>query len=491
MRKLLALLMACVLMSSIVWVAVAQESKVLTIDIISYAENDPTDERFNASLEELTGYRVEINWIPTIGYADKINTLIAADGLSRITIITSNRSSAFVNACRTGMFWQIDDYMDKFENFSKIADSVYNNVRIDGGLYGIPRERALVRQGIIYRKDWADEAGLGQPASIDDIITMVETFAARDGVKYGLTSGYQQSDYLPEGLLYTAIMYGAPNTYGLDTEGNFTSMYTTQEYFEAVKLWRSWYESGLLNKDYLEVNQDDGKRIALCNGETGFVFGYCENGDGDYSELYINEPDAELWYAYCFKNEATGEPVAIGTSGFNGLIAFSKTANPEEADLLECLDFINNTQSAEVGTLFDWGIEGITYTVDENGFGYRTDEQSDEYSNMGYYGQLNSQLISNASSIINVNQSEFATGYKEEQIKWASVAKGSLATGLDSPTNTVIGSTELTPILSETISMYITGQIGDDEYWAGIQAYLDAGGQQVIDEYYEGWLANQ
>lgn len=490
MKKALALLLATLMLLSVVSAMAETTRPVMTIDLISYAENDPTDDTFEAALEELTGYEIKINWIPTIGYADKINTLIASDSMSRITVVTQNRGSAFVNAARTGMFWQIDDYMADYENLAKLDPRVYNNVRIDGKLYGIPRDRALVRQGLVYRKDWAEEAGLGQPKSIDDIKKMVETFAAREGVKYGVTTGYQASDYLPEGLLYTAIMYGAPNGYGFNTKGEFTHYFTTPEYFNAVKLWREWYEKGLMNKNYLEINQDDGKTVSIVNQEAGLAFHYADGIGTAYPELYVNNPDAQMWFAYGFTNEATGEDVAIATSGFNGLVAFSKTANPTEDDLKQCLDFCNKLTSTEAADIFNWGVEGYTYSIDEDGHGVRTEEQNAQYnSTCGYYGQINIFSVCNASSIDAAGLTELQIAARDEKFTWYSAAVGDLSTGLESKTWLEIGSTDLTPILSDTVNMYITGQIDDEGYWAGVQEWLDAGGQDVIDEYYAAYQA--
>jgi len=484
MKKALALLLATLMLLSIVPAMAETTRPVMTIDLISYAENDPTDDTFEAALEELTGYEIKINWIPTIGYADKINTLIASDSMSRITVVTQNRGSAFVNAARTGMFWQIDDYMADYQNLAKLPAQVYDNVRIDGGLYGIPRERALVRQGLVYRKDWAEEAGLGQPKSIDDIKKMVETFAAREGVKYGVTTGYQASDYLPEGLLYTAIMYGAPNGYGFNTEGEFTHYFTTPEYFNAVKLWREWYEKGLMNKNYLEINQDDGKTVSIVNQEAGLAFHYADGIGTAYPELYVNNPDAQMWFAYGFTNEATGEDVAIATSGFNGLVAFSKTANPTEEDLKQCLDFCDKITSDAAAEIFSWGVEGYTYSIDENGYGVRSQEQYDQfYSTCNYYGQFNLFSISNTSELVEEGLTDLFIAARDEKFLWYDVALADKSTGLESKTWLEIGSTDLTPILSDTVNMYITGQIDDDGYWAGVQEWLEAGGQDVIDEY--------
>lgn len=491
MKKALALLLATLMLLSIVPAMAETTRPVMTIDLISYAENDPTDDTFEAALEELTGYEIQINWIPTIGYADKINTLIASDSMSRITVVTKNRGTAFVNAARTGMFWQIDDYMADYENLAKLDPRVYNNVRIDGKLYGIPRDRALVRQGLAYRKDWADEAGLGRPKSLEDIKTMVETFSKREDVKFGLTTGYQAADYLPEGLLYTAIMAGAPNTWGFNTKGEFTHAFTTEEYFNAVKIWREWYEKGYMNKNYLEINQDDGKNIAIVNGEAGFCFNYVDGLGTAYPELYANDAEAQMWFSYGFTNAVTGNDVAIATSGFNGVVAFSKTANPTEDDLKQCLDFCNKLTSTEAADIFNWGVEGYTYSIDENGHGVRNEEQYAQFnSTCGYYGQINIFSVCNASTIDAAGLTELQLACRDEKFLWYDVAVGDLSTGLESQTWLEIGSTDLTPIMSDTINMYITGQIDEEGYWAGVEEWLAAGGQDVIDEYKAAYEAN-
>lgn len=469
------------------------ERKTLTMDLISYAENDPTDKVFEEALAEVTGYDININWIPTIGYADKINTLIAADSLSQMTILNGGLFSgnAFRTGTNTGMFWQIDDYMDQFKNLSVMSENAYKNTRIEGKLYGIPRERALVRQGFIYRKDWAEEEGFSRPESIDGIINMIEVFANRDGVKYGLTSGYQQDDYLPEGLLYTAIYMGAPNEWGFDADGKLTHMFTTEEYFEAVKVWNYFYTSGLLNQNYLEINQDDGKTNAMVNEETGFVFHYADGVGGAYPELYTKNPDAELWFGYGSKGRDNVER-AVATSGYNGIIVFSKTANPDEADLLDCMSWINATATVEAQDLFAWGVEGYSYTLNENGKGIRSEEQEAVYGQkIGYYGQANPFSVSLISSIDDESLTDLHIAARDEKFDYYDVAVGNEASALTSSTWLEIGAIELTPIMSDTVNMYIQGNIGEAEYWAGVQEWLDSGGQDVIDEYNEAYLATK
>ena len=129
---------------------------------------------------------------------------------------------------RGRLFWTLNDDIGDYENISRIGEARFNNVRLDGNIMGIPRGRDLVRQGFIYRKDWADEAGLDRPTTIEEVDNMIRTFAAREETSFGLTIGAGAG--YPEGVQYLAIYNGAPNGYGYDSKGNFTHMWLTDEF---------------------------------------------------------------------------------------------------------------------------------------------------------------------------------------------------------------------------------------------------------------------
>ncbi|MDR1373413.1 MAG: extracellular solute-binding protein, partial [Treponema sp.] len=109
----------------------------------------------NAKLQELTGYRVDINWIPTTAYSDKLNTMLASDALTHMVIPNDLKATSYINAVDDGLFWALNDYIKDYPNLVRVGDARYNNVKRNGNIMGIPRGRDLVRQGVIYRQDWA------------------------------------------------------------------------------------------------------------------------------------------------------------------------------------------------------------------------------------------------------------------------------------------------------------------------------------------------
>src|SRR5690606_41101589 len=77
--------------------------------------------------------------------------------------------------------------------------------------------RPLCRQGLIYRKDWADKLGLGTPETIEDIYEMAKAFTEQDpdgngkNDKFGLTD---RSDLVYGAFKTVASWFGTPDEWG-------------------------------------------------------------------------------------------------------------------------------------------------------------------------------------------------------------------------------------------------------------------------------------
>ena len=66
----------------------------------------------------------------------------------------------FKEAIRDDQFWEIGPYFEEFKNLGKLKEAVVKNTMVDGKVYSLYQGRPLSRQGLIYRKDWADKLGL-------------------------------------------------------------------------------------------------------------------------------------------------------------------------------------------------------------------------------------------------------------------------------------------------------------------------------------------
>lgn len=116
----------------------SEERQKVSIMSLTFNGNPVTEDNILVQkLEEYTGYDIEWTWILDADYTDKISTMIAGGTLPEITLLKSIDSNAVQN-CRAGAFWDLTDYLSKYENLSQIDDIVMQNIAIDGKVFGHP-----------------------------------------------------------------------------------------------------------------------------------------------------------------------------------------------------------------------------------------------------------------------------------------------------------------------------------------------------------------
>jgi len=463
-------------------------STTVTLIAPYYSTDVPTTDAIQKVMAGYTGYNFSIDWVPSDAYGDKIAALLASDSLPMITVIPDLKSLPYITAVQNGQFWNLDDYFSKYcPNLQILGDVRLKNGKYDGNLYAIPRARELVRQGIIYRKDWATQLGIPEPKTIDDIDKLARGMATLPGVKYGAVGVDFATGpmYMVQEL---AIYEGAPNNYGLDSNGNFTFGWLTPEYTKAVDLVRSWYADGLVNKDFMESIKAEKY---MNTEEAGLIFAYADNIYGRYGDLATKNPNAQLWFQLNINNRA------IATAGYNGGLVFSKTAVKDEKTLIDCLTF-ENSLATELSESFIYsGIPGTDYTVGADGVWTQTSDQADHMDNtVGQYAQIRcvETLLQGIYQKWAPTTDPYDAEFKAQRKVAMALPAGGVVADMSSPfisdTLTKSGA-DLLPIMMDAINKYITGDITLDQYKAAQQQWLDTGGQKVIDEYKAQYDANK
>lgn len=173
---------------------------------ILYHQQPPKD-RAIKEIEKLTNTELDITWVPDAVKEDRLNAALAAGNLPQIVTIQDIKNSSVMNAFRSGMFWEIGDYIKDYPNLSKMNKLINKNVTIDGKLYGIYRERPLSRQGIVIRKDWLDNLNLKTPKTLDELYEVAKAFTEDDPDKDGKDDTFGLTDR-------NDLIYGAFKTLG-------------------------------------------------------------------------------------------------------------------------------------------------------------------------------------------------------------------------------------------------------------------------------------
>ena len=226
-------------------------------------------------LEEKTGTKLDIQWVPDGTYDEKVNASFATGTLPQVTYLKN--AASLVNmrdAIRNGQFWEIGPLLDQYPNLSKLKPEVLKNTAVDGKIYALYREVPLSRQGIIYRKDWADKLGLSAPTNVDEFYNMLKQFKEKD------PDGNGKDDTIPltdrNDLIYGAFKtisswLGTPNNWG-EKDGKLAPEFMFPEYMETMKFFKKLHQEGLINQDFPVTSKTDQQNLFI-TGKSGVYIG--------------------------------------------------------------------------------------------------------------------------------------------------------------------------------------------------------------------------
>ncbi|HZG86200.1 extracellular solute-binding protein [Paenibacillus sp.] len=314
-------------------------------------------------LEEKTGARITFQWAPDGSYEEKFNASFTTDTLPEAVFL---KNAAMMNLVadpiRNGLFWEVGPYLERFPNLRKLNPDVLRNIAVDGKIYGLYQERPLSRQGIIYRKDWADRLGLKAPTTVDELYTMLYRFTYDDPDGNGVddTIGLTDRNDLVYGAFKTIASYlGTPNGWG-EREGKLLPEFLFPEYKDTMDFFRKMHREGVMNKDFPVTSKADQQEM-LTSGKAGVYVGAMGDVISLQKETAEAVPEAEFDVHNRIQGPK-GERV-WATPGFGTVVMFPKSAVETEEELLQVLGFFDRLMDAELANLLRWGVEGEHYAV--------------------------------------------------------------------------------------------------------------------------------
>lgn len=447
-------------------------------------------------MEEHTNTHVNFTFVAGDSYEDKLSLTLASPDDMPMIIAVSSMTGVITGAAEAGAFNDLTDYIkdsSKYPNLSQANEQVNQNLTIDGKLIGIYKARPIGRYGMGYRADWAEKLGIAEPETIDDVYNMMYQF------RYGDPDGNGKDDTYGLSLCkYTGpfdIMqtwFGCGNGW-VDQNGELVPVHQTAEYKEALDWFKKLYDDGLVYQDWA-VRDSATWLDTVKNSECG---------------VYIDVLDAARRAWDYFENESIPSVVdpsknaamnlvgtindkTLATTGYNGFFVITRAADtPEKVEA--CLNYLDKMCDDEMITLSSYGLEGINWELDANGYLIDTDT-GDEVASKAYQAlnqavaYIPNQTATNPT--IEKNERQLLEAQvKEENIEYA-VFNPATSYLVNSPTYSLSGSS-LDKMIDDARTQYICGQIDE----AGLQAqwdlWLKQGGQDVINEVNEQYKENK
>ena len=334
----------------------------------------------NKILTEKVNAELDIYYISWTDYLSNYNlTLAQMDGSVDLVGTASDWLDAWPNS-KNGAFLELSEDMLKTyapKTWESVSPEHWELCKYNGEIYLMPEDNYAqwTNHGFIYRLDWAKEAGLANGVhSWEDLTTYFKYVKSAypdiipwdsDGSQYAqMANGWiaSHSNFVPVDGICSGALWGGTKD---DLYTIVTPAYTeTEMMVEYAKMMKEWDEIGVWKTDVLNntasSNRDDYRvgRVAAEQHHTQTWTDLCSATSSN--TIYQDDPDAESGFFYF--GEETGNVVALSiTHGAMAVSAASK--NPERA--LMVYDLIRN--DPDCYKLFCYGIEGISYEINEEG----------------------------------------------------------------------------------------------------------------------------
>ena len=464
-------------------------------------------------INEYTNMDVEWQWMETGSYYEQLNEKVKAGNVADIVIGPTdplNGDTTVLSAAKEGLFWDLAPYINDYDNLAAIPEATKKALSTNGSLYFLPRCRDLGRLGFGYRQDWAEKLQLkiSDPMTWQEFKDMLYAFTYNDPDGNGVndTQGLVLDQWY-DAFKSIFAWFNVPDQWGLDEKGDLIHYTQTKAYKTALKEIRSLYEDGLINDgsvegipvfteiaagkirtDYASVGKvgvfiqvlDDVRKWELGGG------GLREQGFGT-----VEKPAVRLESAV---DTGNGIHVKANKGGYNGTIMISTINIKTEDQLRRVLQFLNDLNDGEMIQLMDYGWEGKTYNIDENGYVNLWTKAEDGLEEAGVgstkyrngFNQTRTMITApaNAQTITTAPPTEEIQKREDYLKAWnVDYAIPNLGSGYSAATLEVGEITSaMNTIITEAEIAYIKGEIDENGLDDALSRWLQAGGEQATKE---------
>lgn len=327
--------------------------------------------------QKRTNTQLDVEWIPDGDYQTKLNLILASRQIPEVLVANPSNNlndPSFINAVQNGAFWDLTDVLGDFSNYpnlkNNVAPGAWDINRIDGRIYGIPQSVPQVQGAPIIREDLVKAAGKEMPATMDELLDVLEAIVDQNPGMVGLVS--KQDMFLAASGGLSAAFGATEAVY--NEEGGLVYYKLTPAFTDFVKWLRKAYERGVLSKEFSVMKPTQATEMfqsgaaAMMINESGR---WCYPFTKSLQEKY---PDAVAQFTPALEGNEGYYAIDSGTGIVDSM--FISKAVPEEK-MLQILDYFERTTTQEFYDLTTYGIEGIHYNV-ENGSKVMTELRDSE-----------------------------------------------------------------------------------------------------------------
>ncbi|MDF2958279.1 MAG: extracellular solute-binding protein family 1 [Paenibacillus sp.] len=354
----------------------AASNKPTEISIFANQQGAQAVDSSNPLLQEIekkTNTKLNITWVPFNSINEKTKVALASGDLSDLTFVGNVYDSQVVQMATSGAFWDLKPYIKDYKNLSAWPKEIWDNAKIQGKNYGIPRPRPLEGAwGVHVRKDWLDKLGMKVPETMDEIFATAKAFTEKDPDGNGKADTFGLTGNVEPGSMgafnwVENVFTGTPGNWKLK-DGQLIPTLFDPGQRQALEWLKKAYDEKVLTPDFAVMKSTQAREQYMAN-KAG-VFGSALNPQWLFTEaLRKIDPKADS-YPLTYVMGPEGK-FAGRDSGVFGMYVIPKTV--PEAKLKQILAFVDKGNGEEITTISQFGLADKHYTV-KDGFKVATEQ---------------------------------------------------------------------------------------------------------------------
>jgi len=359
-------------------------------------EDDNSQNVMFRELTKITGIEFDFNYISVSAFNEQFNLMLVAEDYPDIcNVISPDQCGASGDAAyQDEVIVRLNEYEHLLPNYMSYINANEVNQRNaytdEGNLltfYQIYNRLQPMFLGYVIRQDWLDELGLAMPTTIDEWHDVLTVF------KNEKTNGAEPME-LPDNAMPLGNFFQA--AYGISTGAMGAGNYFVQKdgvvssslvdnglraYLETLS---QWYAEGLINKDFVSGESSDPRIAADQVGAMQTLYFLAGNhfanvGTAPEGAFYAMAPVPTLEKGVANKIGGHGKDASVMVA--NGAVVFTSCENIEAA--MQLMDYFYSEDGI---ILSNYGVEGETYDITEDGKRLIRDEFSERQVYMMHSG---------------------------------------------------------------------------------------------------------
>lgn len=435
--------------------------------------NSFQDMEYIQYLQEITNVNIEFTELDFFTSQEKMNIAIASGDYAAIISdlqYTGGATGALSDSIIVDLTELLPDYAPNYNYLINSNPDYASIFRNDGMVlcFQSPYENFINNQGLVIRKDWLEEQNLDIPTTYDEMYEVLTVFKDAYGAS---TPIYMNSDCTINGLC-TGFDVASVGAGGQATslpyyvqDGTIHCSLIEDGYKAYLQEMNKWYNEGLFDKDFISIQFDPFSSYLDGQITTDQMGVWCTSGEG------IDNYTVPI---ACVPNLTANE------DGMDHVTSTSLVTDSSNTYITSCCDNVELAMRlvdylySEDGILFyNYGFEGVDYTIDENGTPQFTEAvTNNEYglSPANYmrvrcgYGVFSSLMLRYRSAAYNSDINN------EAWEVWSSNLDGAMCVPSNvsmNPEETETSSYYVTDIMTyacQMIPQFINGSVGFDQW---------------------------